>query len=111
MSKQEAINKLEQAGIKPEFAAKVVEHSGVDPSEILNNPAKVLEEYWYDNVDVDFLDGAVAVNVEELKRGLIALQFQDSIVNEACKRPPSDEFIGHRDIFIWGLIIVRNHGL
>jgi hypothetical protein len=58
------ITELVKAGVKEDFAIEVVEKSGNNPDEIINNPARVLEEYWYANSEeaIDFLDNAVAVN-------------------------------------------------
>jgi len=104
--KQEAIKKLVHAGVKQDFATKVVEHSGHTPSEIINDPARVLEKYWYENVPVDFLKNAVAVNASELKRGLTALELQEPLVNRAYEKAPNPQLLAHRDIFGWGLVIV-----
>ena len=108
--------------MKEAFATEVVENSGTKPTEVIKDPAGVLGEYWYTNLKeaVDFLDDAVAVNgmflisfshadglriykiAEELRRGLRALQFQDSVVDTVCARTPNSDWLGHRDIFNWG---------
>lgn len=106
--KQKAIQILVKAGVKEDFATKVVEHSGHKPSDIISNPVQVLGDYWYNNVDLHFLDNAVAVNASELKRGLTALQLQDSVVNGAYARAPRPELLGHRDVFSWGLVVVED---
>jgi len=91
-----------------------------------------LRQYWYNNSEeaIDFLARAIAVNsvfppsypddlristtVEELRRGLTALQFQDAVVDRACTRAPRPEWLGHGDIFNWGeklvLIILACNG-
>lgn len=53
---------LVNGGVTSDFATKVVEKSGRSPNEIINNPTRILGDYWYDNVNVDFLHDAVAVN-------------------------------------------------
>lgn len=106
--KQEAVQALVNVGVKKDFAVKVVEQSGYTPSDIIKNPAKVLGDYWYKNVAVDFLDDAIAVNASELKQGLTALQFEDSIVNQAYAAAPRPDLLGHRDIFSWGLVVVED---
>jgi len=106
MSIQEATDKLVQAGVKQDFAAKVVKNCGHKPSEILKDPARILEEYWYKNVEINFLDGGVAVTADQLKQGLTALHLQDSVVKQAYERAPSSEMLGHRDIYNWGLSVV-----
>lgn len=116
---------LVKAGVKDDFATKVVEKSGHSPNEIIKNPAKVLGEYWYDNVNVDFLADAIALNglhslslfcervdseaeiASELRKGLTALELQTSVVDKACSTPPRSELLGHRDIFGWGLVVVQ----
>ena len=56
--------------------------SGKKPTDITNNPARVLGEYWYANLGkaTDLLDGAVAVNgcstTAEEPDGVSALRFR-----------------------------------
>lgn len=107
-----------------------MEEFGHSPNEIIQNPTKILEEYWYNNVNVYFLDHAVTANglysvslyiftcgwvdsdaeaVTELRKGLTALELQMSVIDKACSAAPRPELLGHRDIFIWGVIIVQGH--
>jgi len=98
---------LVNAGVKSDFATKVVEKSGHSPDEIIKNPVKILGDYWYSNVNVDFLHDAVAVNAAEFRKGLTALELQASVVDKAVSSAPRPELLGHRDIFGWGLVIVQ----
>ena len=108
--------------MKEDFATEVVENSGINSNEIIKDPAGVLGEYWYTNLKeaVDFLDDGIAVTgvflslshadglkiyttAEELRRGLTALKFQDSVVASVYRtHTPRPDWLGHRDIFSWG---------
>ena len=63
----------------------MVEKSCNKPSEIISNPAHP--------------NDLRISRTEELRRGLIALQFQDAVVDRAWARAPRPEWLGHRDIF------------
>lgn len=111
--------------MKSDFATQVVEKSGRSPEEIIKNPVKVLGDYWYNNVNIDFLPDAVAVNslyfslydpcveensdleiAAELRKGLTALQLEAAVIDKACSSAPRPELLGHRDVFAWGLVFV-----